>query len=51
MFTRLIQQSTEEDPDEGVKDLVETALKKLVSAVQLYHHLFMPIQLSCSRLL
>jgi len=25
----LVKQSTEEDPDEGVKDLVETALKKL----------------------
>ena len=27
------QQSTEEDPDEGVKELVETALKKLVSSL------------------
>ena len=26
----IIQQQTEEDPDEGVKDLVEMTLKKMV---------------------
>lgn len=26
----LIRQPTEEDPDEGIKDLVELALKKMV---------------------
>ena len=27
----LLQQPTEEDPDEGIKDLVEITLKKMVS--------------------
>ena len=30
----LIRQPTEEDPDEGIKDLVEITLKKMVSSHQ-----------------
>ena len=30
------QQPTEEDPDEGVKDLVEIILKKMVYLIQLF---------------
>ena len=28
--TSLVKQTTEEDPDEGIKDLVEITLKKMV---------------------
>lgn len=34
----LIRQPTEEDPDEGIKDLVEITLKKMVSYLLLIHH-------------
>ena len=31
----LVKQPTEEDPDEGVKELVELSLKKMVRCLQL----------------
>ncbi len=30
--TSLVKQTTEEDPDEGIKDLVEITLKKMVGS-------------------
>lgn len=32
----LLKQPSEEDPDEGIKDLVEITLKKMVSTTQSY---------------
>ena len=33
----MVKQPTEEDPDEGIKDLIETMVKKMVSKWILIH--------------
>lgn len=43
--TSLIKQPTEEDPDEGVKDLVEMALKKMVSCYVILCKTFLKVLL------
>lgn len=34
----MVKQPTEEDPDEGIKDLVETMVKKMVRKFPAVHH-------------